>query len=62
MTEIIKSEITSKENIEEKRIISYMSNEEFSELMNQRHKEYLAGKGTPVKQAFDELRKKGYPK
>lgn len=58
MTEIIKSEITSKENIEEKRIISYMSNEEFSELMNQRHKEYLAGKGIPVKQAFDELRKK----
>ena len=58
MAEIIKKEIKSKETIEEKRMISYMSNEAFSELMSQRHEEYLAGKGIPAKQAFDELRQK----
>lgn len=44
--------------MKKKRIISYMSNEELSELLSQRHEEYLAGKGIPAKQAFDELRKK----
>lgn len=58
MAEIIKKEIKYNENTDEKRMISYMSDDEFSELMNQRHQEYLAGKGIPVKQAFDELKRK----
>ncbi len=58
MAEIIKNKIKSNENADEKRMFSYLSDDEFSELMNQRHQEYLAGKGIPAKQAFDELKKK----